>query len=30
MPDKKEHVIKVELSGWQKLIYDNISRKTAL
>lgn len=30
MPDKKEHVIKVELSAWQKLIYDNISRKTAL
>lgn len=30
LPDKKEHVIKVELSAWQKLIYDNISRKTAL
>ena len=30
MPDKKEHVIKVELSAWQKLIYDNISSKTAL
>ena len=30
LPDKKEHVIKVELSHWQKLIYDNISTKTAL
>ena len=30
MPDKKEHVIKVDLSAWQKLIYENISTKTAL
>lgn len=30
LPDKKEHVIKIELSAWQKLIYDNISQKSAL
>lgn len=27
LPDKIEHVIKVELSSWQKVIYNNIGKK---
>ena len=30
LPDKKEHVIKIELSAWQKLIYDKKKKKSAL
>ncbi len=28
LPNKTEHVLKVELSIWQKMIYDQIEKKT--
>lgn len=30
LPDKREQIIKVELSSWQRIIYNNISKKGAL
>lgn len=30
LPDKREQIIKVELSSWQRILYDNISKKGAL
>ena len=30
IPDKKEYVIKVQLSGWQEIVYDQLAKKGVL